>query len=119
MSIDINIEIIWPIYCQYIASSKINIENPICIPGLSGTTECATEMIADWTVYGKMKYSFTRKCADEDTSETWEEQQDIDGDYTDKSDFTVRKIAVVGNEPFPVYFRFTCGDLFVKMSEHF
>ena len=32
----------------------------------SGTTECANEMIADWTVYGKMTYSFTRKCADED-----------------------------------------------------
>ena len=66
-------------------------------------------MIADWTVYGKMKYSFTRKCADEDTSETWEEQQDIDGDYTDKSDFTVRKTAVVGNELFSIYFRFTSG----------
>ena len=43
---------------------------------------------------------------DADTSETWEEQQDIDGDYTDKSDFTVRKTAVVGNVLFSVYIRF-------------
>ena len=47
---------------------------------------------------------------DEDTSETWEEQQDIDGDYTDKSDFTVRKTAVVGNVLLhglhPVHFQF-------------
>lgn len=71
----------------------------------TGTTECANEMIAEWTVFGKMEYSFTRKCADEDTSETWEEQQDISGDDTDKSLYTVKKTAVVGNWPFPVQFR--------------
>ena len=63
----------------------------------TGTTECATEMIAEWTVFGKMEYSFTRKCADEDTTETWEEQQDISEDDTDKSLYTVKKTAVVGN----------------------
>ena len=72
----------------------------------TGITQCANEMIADWTVYGKMQYSFTRRCATEDDySDETSEQQDIDGDYTDKDDFTVTKRALQGEFSLPVNFQ--------------
>ena len=71
----------------------------------TGTSHCAVEMVADWTMQGKMEYSFTRRCADEDDRDDFREQQDIDGDFTDKNDFTVKKIGVQGNSLFPVHFR--------------